>query len=51
MIWVVTVLEDVVGIFRIDLPNEAAISLYMDTFDQAPLILPMMQDPKSLTLC
>jgi hypothetical protein len=39
-----------VGIFRIDLPIKAAISLFRDTLDQGPIILLMMQDPKSLTL-
>jgi hypothetical protein len=51
IIWVITVLEDVVGILCIDLPIMAAISLFMDTFAEAPLILPVMQDPKSLTRC
>jgi hypothetical protein len=49
--WVVTVPEDVAGIFRIDRLIKAAIFLSMETFDQAPLILAMMQDPKSLKLC
>jgi len=48
--WVVTVLVDVVGIFRTYLPIKAAISLFMDTCDQEPLLLPKMQDPKSLRL-
>jgi len=50
-IWVVTVPEDVAGIFRIDRPIKADITLFLDTFDQALLILRMMQEPKSLTLC
>jgi hypothetical protein len=51
IIRVVTVLEDVVGIIRIDLTIKAAISLFMDIFDQAPFILLMMQAPTLLTLC
>jgi hypothetical protein len=48
---VVTIQEDVVGIIRIHLPIKAAISLWVDPCDQAPLILPKMYDPKSLILC
>jgi len=33
------------------LPTQAAISFFMDACDQAPLILPKMQDQISLTLC
>jgi hypothetical protein len=44
---VVTVLEDVGGIICPYLPIKAAISLFMDTGDQAPLILLMMQSSKS----
>jgi hypothetical protein len=47
----VTVTEDVAGIFRMDLPIKAAISLFMGTFNKAPFILPMIQDPTSFTLC
>jgi hypothetical protein len=50
ILWVITGVEDVAGIFRIYLPIKAAIYLIMDTFDQAPLIFQMMQDPKSWTL-
>jgi hypothetical protein len=31
--------------------HESCHILVMDTFEQAPLILPMMQEPKSLMLC
>jgi len=45
MKYVVTVPEDVARISRTYLPTQAAISFYyMDAFDQAPLILPKMQD-------
>jgi hypothetical protein len=42
--------EDVTGILRPYLPTEAAIFLFMNAGDQAPLILPKMQESKSLTL-
>ena len=42
----VTVPEDMVGIFHTYLLIKAAISLFMDACDQAPLILPKMEDPK-----
>ena len=51
MKYVVTVPEDVAGISRTYLPIKAAISFCMDAFDQAPLILPKMQDQILLTLC
>ena len=38
-------------ISRTYLPIKAAISFFMDAFDQAPLILPKMQDQILLTLC
>jgi hypothetical protein len=41
----------VARISRSYLPIKAAISFFMDAFDQAPLILPKMQDQISLTLC
>jgi len=44
------VLQHVVGIFCIYVPIKAAISLFMDACDHAPLILPKMEDPKMLTL-
>jgi len=44
MTYVVTVQEDVAGISRTYLPIMAAITLFMDACDQAPLILPQMQD-------
>ena len=47
---VVTVLENVVGISHTYLPIQIAISFFMDACDQAPLILPKMQDQKSFTL-
>jgi hypothetical protein len=47
----VTVIEDVAGIFCTYLPIMAAIFLYMDACDEVPLILPKMEDPKSLTIC
>jgi hypothetical protein len=47
----VTVLEDVATISGTSLPIEAAISFHMDGCDQAPLILPKMQDQTSLMLC
>ena len=50
MKWVVTVPDDVAEIFCTFLPITAAISLFMDACDQVPLIIPKMQDPKSLTL-
>jgi hypothetical protein len=48
---VVTVPEDVATISGTYLPIEAAISFHMDGCDQAPLILPKMQDQTSLILC
>jgi len=51
MKWVVTVPEDVARISRTYLPIKAAMSFFMDACDQAPLILPKMQDQISLTLC
>ena len=50
MKWVVTVPEVMAGIFRTYPPIKAAIFLFMDACDQAPLILLKMQDPESLTL-
>jgi len=44
MKYVVTVPEDVAGISRTYLPIPAAISCIIDACDQAPLILPKMQD-------
>jgi hypothetical protein len=41
----------VARISRTYLPIKAAISFFMDAFDQAPLILLKMQDQISLTLC
>jgi len=41
----------VARISRTYLPIKAAISFYMDACDQAPHILPKMQDQISLTLC
>jgi len=41
----------VARISRTYLHIKAAISFFMDAFDQAPLILPKMQDQISLTLC
>ena len=38
-------------ISRTYLSTTAAISFFMDSFDQAPLILPKMQDQISLTIC
>jgi len=46
-----TVPEDVARISRTYLPIKAAISFFMDVFDQAPVILPKMQDQISLMLC
>ena len=43
-----SVLEDVAEIFRTYLPIKAATFLFIDTCEQAPLILTKMQDPKSL---
>jgi len=43
MKYVVTVPEDVAEISCTYLPRKAAISLFMDAWDQAPLILPKMQ--------
>jgi len=51
MKYVVTVPEDVARISCTYLPIKAAISFFMDAFDQAPLILSKMQDQISLTLC
>ena len=50
MNWVVTIPEDVAGIFCTYLPIMVAISLFMDVCDQKPLFLQKMQDPKSLML-
>jgi len=50
MTYVVTVPEDVAGISHTYRPIKAAISLFMDAHDQAPLILPKLQDQYSLTL-
>jgi len=47
---VVTVPEDMVGLFRTYFPIKAAIMWFMDACDEAPLILPKIQDPKSWTL-
>ena len=47
---VVSVPEDVVGIFCAYLTIRAAISLVMDACDREPLILRKMQDPKLFTL-
>jgi len=44
MTYVVTVPEDVAGISRTHLTIKAAIFLFVEAFDQAPLILPKMQD-------
>jgi hypothetical protein len=44
MNYVVTVLEDVVGISRTYLSINVAIWLYMDSYDQAPLKSTKMQD-------
>jgi len=51
MKWVVTVQEDLAGIFSTYLPIKATITWFIDASDYAPLILLKMQDPKSLTLC
>jgi len=51
MKWVVTVQENVEGIFCTHLLIKAAILLYMDACDQTPVIVPEMHDPESLTLC
>jgi len=50
MKWVVTVLEDVAGISGTYLPIKTAISLFMVACDQVPVMLPNMQNKKSLTL-
>jgi hypothetical protein len=47
---VVTVLGEVAGILHTYLLLNVAISSLMDASDQALLILPIMQDPKSLSL-
>jgi len=47
---VATVPEDVAGIIRTYLPIKAATSLFMNASDQAPVVLPQMQEPKSMTL-
>jgi hypothetical protein len=47
---VLTLLEDVVGLFRTYLLIKAAIRLFMDACDQAPLRLLKMQNPKPFTL-
>jgi len=47
---VVTIPEGVVAISRTCLPIKAAISFIMNACDQAPLILPKMQDQKLLKL-
>ena len=44
MRYVDTVLEDVAGISHTYLAIKAAISLFMEACDQAPLILPKMQN-------
>jgi hypothetical protein len=44
MKYVVSVPEDATGISHTYLPIKAAISVFMDAGDQAPLILPKMQD-------
>ena len=46
----VTVPEDMAAISHTHLPIKAAISSFLDTSDQVPLILPKMQDQKSSTL-
>ena len=51
MKYVVTVPEDVSGISRTYLPIRASIRLFIDACDQAPLIIPTMEDQKSLMLC
>jgi len=51
MKYFVTVPEDVARTSHTYLPIKAAISFFMDVCDQAPLILPKMQDQISLTLC
>jgi len=51
MKYVVTVPEIVAGISRTYLPIKAAMCCFMDARDQAPLILPKLQDQISLTLC
>jgi len=51
MKYVVNVPEDVAGIPCTYLPIKAAIYLFMNAGDQAPLILLKMQDLKLLTLC
>jgi len=48
---VVTVPEDVAWISHTYLHIKAAISFFMDACNQAPLIVPKMQDQKLLTLC
>ena len=48
---VVTVPEDVAGIFHTYLPINNAIKPFMDACDQVPLIFAKMQDSKSLALC
>jgi hypothetical protein len=50
MIEVVTVPENVAGIFHTYLPIKAAIEFFMDTCDHAPHILLQMHDPTSLML-
>jgi hypothetical protein len=47
---VYTVPEDVARISRSYLSIMAATSFFMDAVKQAPLILPKMQDPISLTI-
>jgi hypothetical protein len=48
---VVTVPEDVARIYCTYLLIKAALSFFIDACDQAPLILPKMQDQISMTLC
>jgi len=50
MTYVVTDPEDVAGISRTHLAIKADIFLFMEACDQAPFILPKMQDQYSLTL-
>jgi len=50
MKYIVTVREDVLGIFRTYLSIDAAISLFMDASDYVSLILPKRQEQKLLTI-
>jgi hypothetical protein len=51
MKYIVTVPEDVARISRTYLPIQAAIFFFLDVCNQAPLILPKIQDQTALTLC